>query len=371
MPGALEDLRFVIEDPPRGAGRVPAAISLRQVLRSPELRQAMAAVLLRRGGRQAMRVNGVEISIPAYFRTISALCLDEAEHYETATNEVHFAAETGKFGKGSSVQVTDTRAVPFRWICSINVAYQVTRASGGTSNTGRAPQGTGVLISPCHVLTAAHLFCSRDDRGSLVEHRKATDVSVTMARDETRKPFGEVEAKSWMVHPKWNPNASSPQYDYALITLAKPAGVSGFWGDSKGGAGTVLGAMPAAGADSLIDRQVMTAGYPGSKNRQMWCFKGTLSSGFPQADAALKKQSTPEWFKGIGNFAITADAEPGQSGSPVWVLNDGKRYLSGILIDAGSQSNRAVAVNERVIRQLQSWMAAAPCEGRAPTVKKC
>ena len=271
---------------------------------------------------------------------------------------VPFAGETGKFGKGVSIQVTDTRVVPFRWVGSINVAARVTRTSGSTYNIGRTPLGTGVLISPRHVLTAAHLFHSRDDRGSVTEHSEATDVSVTMARDEDRKPFDEVVAKSWVVHPKWNPDIPVHQYDYALITLGKAIGDGCFWGEPKCGTGTVLGPLPTAIAAKLIDAQVMTAGYPGSKHGQMWCFKGGFSAGSARLDAMLRKQSTEDWFKGTGTIAITADAERGQSGSPVWVLNDSKRYLIGVLVEAGSQVNFAVAVNERVIRQLKDWMRA-------------
>lgn len=347
-----------------------ATPALLQVLGSPELRQAVASKLLGGGGRQSVRFNGVEISNPAYFQMISRLCLDAAEVYETATDEVPFAGETGKFGKGSSVRVTDTRVAPFQWICSINIASRITRASGGTSNTGRAPLGTGVLISPCHVLTAAHLFHSRDDQSSVTEHHDATSVSVTMARDEDVKPFGEIEAKSWVVHPKWNPDTPMSQYDYGLITLDKPVGSGSFWGDAQSGAGTVLGALPTALTTNLIGSQVMTAGYPGSKQRQMWCFKGPLSAGSPELDAALKQKGTEEWFKGTGIIATLADAEPGQSGSPLWLLGDGKRYLVGILVDAGSRINLAVAVNDRVIRQVRSWMSASACDSTAQVAKE-
>jgi V8-like Glu-specific endopeptidase len=339
-------------------------------LSSPELRQAVAAVFLGAGGRQSVPFSGVEISIPAYFRMISRLCLDEAERYETAPDSVPLAEETGKFGKGASIRVTDTRTVPFRWICSINITSRITRSSGGTSNTGRSPLGTGVLVSPCHVLTAAHLFHSREVRGSVTEHLEATGVSVSMARDEDRKPFGEVEASSWVVHPRWDPDSAAHQYDYALITLEKPVGGDGFWGDPKRGAGTVFGTLPSAMAANLIGAEVMTAGYPGSKNRQMWCFKGTLSAGSPELDEVLKRKSTEEWIKATGAIAITADAERGQSGSPVWVLNDGKRYLLGILVSAGPQINFAVAVNDRVIRQIQSWMSSSACRGVVPAARE-
>ncbi len=275
-----------------------------------------------------------------------------------AAGVVPFAGETGKvrqkrvdssfrYARGSfPVDLQHQRRVP---------SYQGQRRHVPTS--GGRHLVRVVLISPRHVLTAAHMFHSRDDRASVTEHSDATDVSVTTARDEDRKPFDEVVAKSWVVHPKWNPDTPAHHYDYALITLDKPVGDGCFWGEPKCGTGTVLGPLPKAVATNLIGAQVMTAGYPGSKHGQMWCFKGGFSAGSPELDALMKKQSTEEWFKAIGTIAITADAERGQSGSPVWVLSDGKRYLIGVLVEAGPQVNFAVAVNERLIRQLQNWMS--------------
>src|SRR5215207_5975470 len=77
-------------------------------------------------------------------------------------------------------QVANPLAVPFRWICSIAVVRRITRASGSTSRTGLAPAGSGVLISPRHVLTAAHLLngVKRDSSGGISERHEAQTVYV-------------------------------------------------------------------------------------------------------------------------------------------------------------------------------------------------
>lgn len=275
--------------------------------------------------------------------------------------ETLFTGETGKLGKGSAIRVTDTRAVPFRFICSVAVALRITNEARRESRTGLKPLGTGVLISPCHVLTAAHLLCSREDRASVKEYQEAEDVWIALGRDEDNEPFGKIQAKSWAVHPNWKPDTGIHQYDYALITLSKPVKDGCFWGNAKCGAGTVLNSLSASLASGLIGAPIATAGYPGSMNKQMWCYKGVLSAGSPSVDAALKRQGAEEWARKTALFHITADAERGQSGSPVWVLSEGKRYLIGILIDAGTDLNTTVAVNGPVISQIQSWMKRSTC----------
>ena len=273
--------------------------------------------------------------------------------------------ETGKFGKGSRIRVTDTRQIPFRWICRISVMERIRTAA--TETKGPVP-ATGVLISPCHVLTAAHVLRSikRDDRGVITERHEAETARITIAADEDTEPFGHIDAKSWVIHPGWNPEGNTSHYDYAVITLNTCIGDAKFpslgqtklcfWGGAKCGAQTSFDTLPASLAKSLLGADVATAGYPESKNKQMWCFKGSLLSDSSQQDAVLTKHGSEEWAQRSALYHLTADAEHGQSGSPVWILDNGKRYLIGILIQAGEERNTVLAVNDRVVRQIQSWL---------------
>jgi phosphatidylserine/phosphatidylglycerophosphate/cardiolipin synthase-like enzyme/V8-like Glu-specific endopeptidase len=268
--------------------------------------------------------------------------------------------QVGQFGTGTRKQVTGTVDIPFRWICSISATRIVTTPTH-TERRGLAPAGTGLLISPCHVLTAAHVLkdVDKDDRGSITAEYEAETVQVTPGRDgDSGRPFGKFDVKSYVLHPKWDPRKGDPRTDYAVITLDTCAGDQkfsnlngqplGFW---------PLEVPPAAVRAGLIGGEVLTAGYPQSKNKQVWCFSGRASTGSAQQDNAVihSKQGPGEWVRRNALFHLFADAEKGQSGSPVWATDHGKRYVVGILVDAQSQFNTAVTINEDVVRQIQSW----------------
>ena len=266
--------------------------------------------------------------------------------------------QVGQLGLGTRKQVTDTKLIPFRWICSISTVRRITTASHST-HTGMAPAGTGLLFSPCHVLTAAHLFKDFDTSSSSASMIEAESAQVSPARDGEDRPFGTFNVKSWVLHPNWDPKKGDPNTDYAVITLETCAGDQkfpslnnqplGFW---------PLEFLPASVKAGLIGGDILTAGYPESKQKEMWCFSGKGSTGMAAQDNALihSKQGAEPWVQVHDSFSVTADAEKGQSGSPIWAVKDGKRYVVGMLVDAGSHFNSAVTLNDKVIRQIQAWI---------------
>ncbi len=64
-------------------GHMPAAFALHQYLNSTEMRQTTLASLLGKAALRSVRVNGSDISIPAYLRLVSHLCSEVAEQSES------------------------------------------------------------------------------------------------------------------------------------------------------------------------------------------------------------------------------------------------------------------------------------------------
>ena len=87
----------------------------------------------------------------------------------------------------------------------------------------------------------------------------------------------------------------------------------------------------------------------------MICAAGLYSAGATSAHLS-KEGLVEEWVKRTGVFFITADASEGQSGSPVWILNNGKRYLIGILAAIGDDYNTVVNLRDAVLTDLRNWI---------------
>src|SRR5829696_5160184 len=274
--------------------------------------------------------------------------MEEAEAFE---DEFAFE-EPGIIAGENRVRVKKTDGVPWRWICKISI-----KDNQGRYSTG----GTGVLISHRHVLTAAHVVYP--------EHIDPYNysVEVTPALNEGDEPFGTYSLSAKPKIPKnYDPKAQDHlDWDYALITLKDRVGEKTFpklgggplcyWGHPTCGANTIL-VRPEP--RTLNGKAVLTAGYPNSKGfdprrggTQLWCAAGLLHS----ADRRRRK------------MGITADTTRGQSGSPVWAVENGRYCLVGIAAGAGKQTNFVVRVTRELIRQLRAWITE---DGETPSISE-
>lgn len=269
-----------------------------------------------------------------------------------------------------SIIDNNTRA-PFRWICSIICTY---RDANNVEHTDQLP-ATGLLISPRHVLTAAHVLVP--NTGSL-KGLLPIRITVTPGHHGASKPFGEYTTNAFKLRNEWR-NSYNRQHDYAVIILNEEVGKKkfsaiqtnrlGWWGSCGQGAHLIP-----MDKDFLKGKLVTVCGYPADKAPfTQWWDDEPLDNLTPTIQGVIQKN----------RFTYKADTCPGHSGSPVWHMVWGEndcvprqRFLVGVHTGAcgdldgcttkpgtgcggGNQTyshNRGILLNNEVYNQIQAWL---------------
>lgn len=295
-------------------------------------------------------------------------------------------------------QVRDTTVAPFRWICSLEVEFPepVLYPLGTLEHPGKGWKdltptlkgcGSGLLISPNHVLTASHVLAGlkvvKDARTGKARFKlvPAKRVIAIPGRNEEAKgnprPFGAYASRRILVNPAFRSAVEMPvaqlakaqvrralASDFGVVELREnrnggailPGLSAGWWREAPG-----YKIRPVEGdlRRQLQASKVNIGGYPGEKARipcsAPWFSFDKVVDAFP------KFGGQPENL-----LLYQADTSAGMSGSPVWVKEKGGRFwlvaVHSSFLDywdkkTGKRSkvNVGALVTEETMKQLRIW----------------
>jgi glutamyl endopeptidase len=215
-------------------------------------------------------------------------------------------------GVDNRIRVQNTTLFPWRAICALRI-----RARNGQNFIG-----TGWLVSPRTVITAGHCVFLHDAGGW------AQSITVIPGMNGAARPFGSHTGTALRSVTGWT-QGRNREFDYGAIIL--PPG-------NRPGAQT--GAFGFAARDDAFLRAAALnlSGYPGDKG------------------------GSTQWFhaqraKSVASRVITyeIDTAGGQSGSPVWVLQNGQRTAVGIHTNGSTAGNSATRIVAPVFNNIQNW----------------
>lgn len=230
----------------------------------------------------------------------------------------------GKHGKDDRKPVTDITLAHWRPQVMLTI-----RAPGSTGPL----LGSGVLIAPDIVLTAAHNVYRLTAKAFV----KSITAQIGVFKGTQNGASRGVHVYCPPAYRERGPkDAVRHQYDYAIIRLSDDT--LGKWAKTQ----FDVPSQPPMTSVDLARSALMVAGYPGDVTPL------TLMTCYGEVSIPSVTDST---------FNYTMDTMPGQSGGPVFRYDsDGTITFAGVHVADGDDSNRACRYSQRMQADIKRWI---------------
>lgn len=209
-------------------------------------------------------------------------------------------------------QPTTASRYPWSAICHLTI-----RRERGLESTG-----TGWIIANASVATAAHNICHPIDG-------MATEILVSPGRDGPEPEYYDtVGPDGYYLEDEWL-RTFDERYDYAVLRIHEDLG--GYFSPF------VFAVFP---DDVLTTSQFDCSGYPIDRSHgTQWCATGVIET----VDGPIVHHSI--------------DTQPGQSGAPIFYVNDENRYAVAVAIHTAYEGhlNRARRIDNELYERMLEW----------------
>jgi V8-like Glu-specific endopeptidase len=248
----------------------------------------------------------------------------EGEEGDTDSDERLGSLLEVVIGADDRVRIDPATGTPWSGVCSLNIL----------ARNGQRFIGTGWMIAPRCVITAGHCVHIRTAGGF------ATHVDVMPGRSGASMPFGSVRGTRLAALGRWISHGDR-NFDCGCIILPRVP-------RNAAGAAPFQFRYAAASEAVIRSRALNIAGYPGDLPRT------------PPPPRGSAMYFHARLAKAVSATAITYDIDTagGQSGSPVWHLQNSVRTALGIHTNGSPLGNSATRITPAIKAQLDLWKAA-------------